>query len=326
MLQSYDDGTFYMRTDFGGYFTFFGFLRLTFFGLCIVHCRILGIFVLVVYCINRNFMNDEIIFANDFAALGSKDMSGYCTHALCHCGEMYFRMGGKSFRVVAGDCIIFIHNELVTEIETSADFCVTVVYITYSFLYRNTPRNNYDINGKLTLIQNPVMPLNAMGQQTFLMDVCLIRKRLECETHHFYNELIGCFTEAFILDLYDFHAQQYGYSSVSKQSAGILNHFIELLRAGEYQAHRDVAYYASKLCITPKYLTEISKKVSGFSASFWIDRFTISEITRLLSDKTLTLKEISARMNFSSVSYFCRYVSRVLKITPSEYRSNRLEK
>ena len=167
------------------------------------------------------------------------------------------------------------------------------------------------------------MPLNEAGQKTFLADVALISTRLECVSHHFYHEMIGCYVEAFVLDLYDFHAQLYGYSSVSKQSADIMNRFIGLLRSGQYKTHREVSFYASQLCITPKYLTEVSKKVSGFHANFWIDRFTITEITRLLSDKTLTLKEISERMNFASVSYFCRYVMRILKVTPSAYRSRR---
>lgn len=270
-------------------------------------------------------MNNDIIFAHDFTALDSKDMSHYCTHALCHSGEMSFCLAGKSFRMTAGDCIIFVHNELITDIKPSDDFKVSVIYIAYSFIYKNIPKNDYDINGKLTLLQNPVMPLTDTEQQTFLTDVSLIRQRLESDTHHFQCEVIGCFTEAFILDLYDFHAHLYGYASVSKQSAGILNRFIELLRAGQYQTRRDVAYYASQLCITPKYLTEVSKKVSGFSANFWIDRFTIAEITRLLSDRKLTLKEIAEKMNFSSVSYFCRYVERILKVTPSEYRNSRLE-
>lgn len=275
--------------------------------------------------LNQILMNEEIIFANDFTALSSQNMSQYCTHALCHSGEMTFCLAGKSFRMIAGDCVIFVHNELITDIRATDDFHATVVYISYAFLYKNIPRNDYDVNGKLTLLQNPVMPLSETGQKIFIEDVALIRNRLEYNTHHFYHELIGCYTEAFILDLYDFHAQLYGYSSVSKQSADIMNRFIELLRAGHYQTHREVSFYASKLCITPKYLTEVSNKVSGFHANFWIDRFTITEITRLLSDKTLTLKEISERMHFASVSYFCRYVRRILKVTPSEYRSNRLE-
>lgn len=269
-------------------------------------------------------MNNEIIFADDFTALCSKNMSQYCTHALCHSGEMRFSLAGKSFRMTAGDCIIFVHNELITDIQATDSFHATVVYISYPFLYKNIPKNDYDINGKLTLLQNPVMPLNEAGQKTFLEDTSMIKKRLENNAHHFYNELIGCYTEAFILDLYDFHAQLYGYSFVSKQNADIMNRFVELLRSGQYHTHRNVSFYASQLCITPKYLTEVSKKVSGFHANFWIERFTITEITRLLSDKTLTLKEIAEKMNFASVSYFCRYVMRILKVTPSEYRSSHL--
>lgn len=269
-------------------------------------------------------MDEDIIFANDFMALVSKNMSQYCTHALCHSGEMSFCLAGKCFRMVAEDCIIFIHNELITAIKATDDFDATVVYISYSFLNKNIPRNDYDINGKLTLLQNPVMPLTKAGQEIFLTDVSLIRKRLTYKAHHFFHEMIGCFTEAFILDLYDFHAQLYGYSSLPKQTARIMNRFIELLRSGLYQTHREVSFYASQLCISPKYLSEVSKKASGFHANFWIDRFTITEITRLLSDKNLPLKEISERMNFASVSYFCRYVERILKVTPSEYRSNQV--
>ena len=88
--------------------------------------------------------------------------------------------------------------------------------------------------------------------------------------------------------------------------------------------HREVSYYASRLCITPKYLTEVCKKASGFTANYWIDRFTISRITHLLSDKNLTLKEISDNMNFSSLSFFSRYVQRLLKVSPSEYRNGNL--
>lgn len=269
-------------------------------------------------------MSDEIIFADDFTALNAMNMSQYCTHALCHSGEMSFCLGEKSFRMATGDCIIFVHNELITDIQTTDDFRATVVYISYPFLYKNIPRNDYDINGRLTLLQNPVMPLNELEQKTFLADISMISNRLECSAHHFYKELIGCYIKAFILDLYDFHARLYGYSSVSKQSADIMNRFIGLLRSGQYITHRTVSFYASQLCITPKYLTEISKKTSGFHANFWIDRFTITEITRLLSDKNLTLKEISDRMNFASLSYFCRYVTRILKMTPSEFRCNRL--
>ena len=227
-------------------------------------------------------MNDEIIFADDFTALDTKNMSQYCTHALCHSGEMMFCLAGKSFRMTSSMAMADISSASSSKSKIFRFSAMRSFLLLFGI--KNIPRNDYDINGKLTLLQNPVMPLNEAGQKTFLADVALISTRLECVSHHFYHEMIGCYVEAFVLDLYDFHAQLYGYSSVSKQSADIMNRFIGLLRSGQYKTHREVSFYASQLCITPKYLTEVSKKVSGFHANFWIDRFTITEITRLKGD------------------------------------------
>lgn len=64
------------------------------------------------------------------------------------------------------------------------------------------------------------------------------------------------------------------------------------------------------------------QKVSGKSATYWIDRFTLQEITRLLRQKELSLTAISEYLNFSSISYLSRYVQKRIKVTPSEYRNN----
>ena len=98
--------------------------------------------------------------------------------------------------------------------------------------------------------------------------------------------------------------------------------FIGMLYNGEYTQHRDVPYYASRLCVTPHYLSEICKKACGRPATYWIDRFTLHEIANLLCQKELPLSEIAARLNFSSISYFSRYVSRHFGISPNAYRES----
>ena len=110
--------------------------------------------------------------------------------------------------------------------------------------------------------------------------------------------------------------------AIQERITVLLRNFIELLYNGEYIRNRDLDFYASRLCITPHYLSEICKKVSGKPATYWIDRFTLQEITRLLRQKELSLTTIAERMNFSSVSYFSRYVQKRMKTTPSEYRKD----
>ena len=69
-------------------------------------------------------------------------------------------------------------------------------------------------------------------------------------------------------------------------------------------------YLPSRLCVTLHYLSEICRKACGIPVTYWIDRFTLHEIANLLCQKELPLSEIAAGMNFSSFSYFSRYVSR----------------
>lgn len=96
--------------------------------------------------------------------------------------------------------------------------------------------------------------------------------------------------------------------------------FLNMLEAGTYREHREVTYYADCLCVTSKYLSEVSKKVSGYAANYWINRYTILDITRLLRDKSLIFVQISDMFGFSSPAYFSRYVQQNLGIRPSDYR------
>lgn len=166
------------------------------------------------------------------------------------------------------------------------------------------------------------MKLSSHDFQVCEQAMRCIRQRLKDKEHLFWEELMGSLLTAHILDLYDIHARSQNTMQVSERITVLLRNFIELLYNGEYIRNRDLDFYASRLCITPHYLSEICKKVSGKPATYWIDRFTLQEITRLLRQKELSLTTIAERMNFSSVSYFSRYVQKRMKITPSEYRKN----
>lgn len=83
---------------------------------------------------------------------------------------------------------------------------------------------------------------------------------------------------------------------------------------------REVDFYAGKLFITSKYLTEVCKKNSGKTASEWIQNYTTQRLIILLENKSLSFTEIADILNFSSQSFFSRYVRKVLGVSPSDYR------
>lgn len=126
--------------------------------------------------------------------------------------------------------------------------------------------------------------------------------------------------QAIIIDFFDFHATLYGTDdTVTQLYSSLMNRFLALLERGDYRKNREIGYYADLLCVTPKYLSEVSKKVSGYPAAFWITRYTSLDIARLLKNKHLTFTEISDLFGFSSESYFSRYVQKYLGAPPSSF-------
>ena len=83
-----------------------------------------------------------------------------------------------------------------------------------------------------------------------------------------------------------------------------MNKFLALLERGDFHKNRDTGYYTNLLCVTTKYLSEVSKKISGYPTAYWITSYTSLNIARLLKSKHLTFTEISELFVFSSESYF----------------------
>lgn len=249
------------------------------------------------------------------------DCSGeYLVHALCTGGFCRFAFNGREFELHDSDLMIVRKGKLIEWMHPSADFKVKIIYITSDFISLCTPQSNYGMKGQLALFLNPVMHLTPQQQEVCLSDFRMLEQRLGDTGHHFRRDMLIAAVQMLILDFFDFHSHLYEATEISTQSAAIMNRFLSMLEDGTYRRHREVSYYADRLCVTPKYLSEVSKKVSGYAANYWINRYTALDIARLLKDKSLTFVRISDMFGFSSPAYFSRYVQRNLGMNPTEYR------
>lgn len=96
--------------------------------------------------------------------------------------------------------------------------------------------------------------------------------------------------------------------------------FLKLLHR-HYKKEREMAFYADKLCVTPKYLAQVIKDVTGHSAMKYIEDYVISESKALLSSTNMTIQQISDELNFPSQSVFGKYFKRIAGVSPREYRN-----
>ena len=250
-------------------------------------------------------MAENILIRHSIDSLGHGDVTLYLAHILCLDGWGSINFNDKEFLMEKGGCCIIRATQFIEGWKVSPDFRCSIVYADPQFIEKATPRSNYGIRGSLSLFNTPVFHLNEEEFQRCKEDYDHIEKCLSYPDHRFFEEV-------------KINAMQA--DDIQTPTAQLMWRFISMLERGDYRANREVSYYASELCVTPKYLSEICKQVSGESANYWINRFTILDISRLLRDKQLDFVQIADVFNFSSASYFTRYVQRYLGETPSEYR------
>lgn len=244
----------------------------------------------------------------------------YLSHLYCLKGTCRYRFNGMDFELHAGDLSIVRKRKMLESIEASDDFSAKIIYVKPGFVELCTPQSNYGMKGQLALFLNPVMRLSPEQQAVCSRDFELLESRIREAGHRFYRETLINAMQAAILDFFDFHASMYDSGDISTQNASIMHRFLKMLEEGTFRKHREVSYYADCLCVTSKYLSEVSKKVSGYAANYWINRYTILDISRLLRDKSLSFVQISDMFGFSSPSYFSRYVHQNLGLNPTDYR------
>ena len=263
----------------------------------------------------------DIIISNTLSGISTEEYKGYLGHALCFDGSCRIVFNGKKFEMKRGDLMIVRQGRLVQSVKAAGDFRVTVIYVAAPFIELCTPQSNYGMKGQLALFLNPIMHLTEEQFEQCCRNFENLQRRMAQTAHHFYRDMLINKVQSLIIDFFDFHASLYQEQDVSTQYATLMSRFLSLLESGEYRQHREVTWYADKLCVTSKYLSEVSKSVSGYAANFWINRYTVLDISRLLRDKSLTFVQISDMFGFSSPAYFSRYVSHNLGVRPTDYRN-----
>ena len=268
-----------------------------------------------------NKSNTELKFIEDLSGYDFTANPHGVIHILCLGGSLSLMLDHVRYNITERDYVILTAGVFPSELQISEDCSMIAISFPDSMLDRETFKNCYGVIGHFSLLQNPVIKLSEEDFVSCRDDLSRLRRKL-LKPHLFKEEVIGTLLKAHVLDLYDTHARNRNDFKDGGRPAILLRNFVGMLLNGDYKENRTVDYYADKLCVEPHYLTEVCRRFTRQPASYWIDRFTIRELSSLMVDSKLSFDEIAFRMNFSSVSYFSRYVKKHLGITPSQFRKS----
>lgn len=173
----------------------------------------------------------------------------------------------------------------------------------------------------------PCMELTHAESQSLRSFISMVEQELKGSETDFSSEIIGGLIAATIYkvgDILTHYLTEHPEvdSPIHNRAEEYFRQFTELL--GEHYKHeRSVGFYARQLCITPKYLTTLIKRISGKSVSEWIDNYVILEAKTLLKYSNMSVQEIAYYLNFPNQSFFGSYFKRNAGMSPSQYKAKK---
>jgi AraC family transcriptional regulator, transcriptional activator of pobA len=140
--------------------------------------------------------------------------------------------------------------------------------------------------------------------------------------HPFTAEVVRHFFNVFQFELAGlYHKYSNQKKTVHDHKEELLWRFLALL-SKHVKSERSLQFYANRLFVTPKYLTQTVKKLSGKTAGEYIDELVIVEAKSLLRDPSLTIAQVADLLYFSDQFFFSKFFKRYTGINPSEYRKS----
>jgi AraC family transcriptional activator of pobA len=139
-----------------------------------------------------------------------------------------------------------------------------------------------------------------------------IIKRLHKELSNGYllrREIIKRYTSIFLIYL----ARQFDGAlqvSVQTKNVRLVKSFISLVEK-KYISCKLVKDYASELAVTPNYLNEIVKRISGYSAGYHIRQRVVLEAKRRAAYSDVSMKEIAYHLGFDDIAHFSKFFKTV---------------
>ena len=270
---------------------------------------------------------EDIIYFN--ISRDGKDLNDYKgvfnIFMLCNKNRVTFHQGNVRYTADSGDFVVWLSTKPCDRIDYSDQTDADVLLVSDYFLDLYRPNQVSDARGYEYQTINPILrsSLTLLARERTILEDDFKNILRHSYTFQGYlgEQIAGTLLRVFLYDIWTYFSQL----TMKYQDEGLPSlHFARFLLEVRYNCskHRDVAWYANKVGVTPKYLTEVSKDATNRPAGEWIDEYAAIILRKELSAENVSLTDLAKEMIFSSLPAFTRYVKRVLGCSPSEFRDS----
>lgn len=243
--------------------------------------------------------------------------SDYYKVSLCLRGTAELKVNLQTY-VVGPGCLVLVTPHIIKQwTHVSDDYETLSVFFTSEFI----TTNNAHV-GKLGFLLSPttfVLPLSAPEAANIAASFRFLHQKYRTP-HANRRDIVKNIINGLLYEVGALYDQKPASLPMAhSRGQGLTTEFKQLIQAHSASA-RSVAFYADKLCITPKHLTEMVREVTGKTASDLIAEAVVLEAKALLQTTTLPMHQIAEKLHFADQFAFSRFFKKSTGLSPTAYK------
>lgn len=252
-----------------------------------------------------------------------QQMAHYGAIIICRSGKANIQVNFDDWQLFEGAVITIFPNDVIRLMpdETEEPFLVEMLQYDAAMLREASLQLEHTVYEQLRqdrCRQDSPVVTNIINNMFRLLHVYFDQVGCTC-----ISQLVLLQLKAFFIGFHEYlqrNPRTTKSNGESPRMREMFNRFMMLVER-DYKLSRDVAYYASQMNITPKYLTLIVRQITHETPKHIIDHYTILQLKLQLTASRQSVKEIAWEYHFNDVSFFCRYFKRHTGLTPMEIRT-----
>ncbi len=236
-------------------------------------------------------------------------------------GWLRMRYNDRELQIREGDLYIYSPGLTVTILDGSTDY-LSVCLMVDEFTSLESPAVRDMVSlAFLPLVQLSTPTVKLRPEQATMFEGRMHEMIGYQQSDNIYKDkLLRMLYAVFLVDLQNVLELSITHPQVPPRVEEIFISFNRLLPQ-HFIEHRDIAFYASQLCITNDYLSRIVKRVSGRTVGDFINQILMMEACYLLRTSSLSIAQISNRLRFSEPAAFTRFFIRMKGVPPKHFRN-----
>lgn len=247
-------------------------------------------------------------------------LMNYVGLIVCEKGYFCFDVDKKMFTARAGETVFLSEGNNFSIGELSDDLCVSILFYHIDPIREILGSSIVAMYLYTTLTPEPCYVWTSGEESDLARYIALLGRHRKSAQNPFDNHECKLLLLALTYRLCSIYSRRI---IEEKNVAGHkIDTFIKLIRLIEkyYMQERGVAFYADKLCLSPKYLSALSKSVCGYTVQELVFRAIIRKSIFWLKNTNKSVQEISDDLNFPNASFFGTFFKKQTGLAPSYYR------